>query len=419
MITIARALEIVLENTFILPVEEVALVETLGRVLAEEVSSDVDFPPFDRSAMDGFAMRSEDARAAPAVLSVVGQVRAGQWPERPVRAGEAIEIMTGAPVPPGADAVQQVEKTKRLDEGRVELLAAVAPGQNIAPRGSEVRAGERVLGPGARIDPATVAVLASVGKVRVRVGERPTLSVLVTGDELVEVGETPTQALIRNSNGYAILAQAREAGAEAFSLGVVPDEAPRIARKVAEGLASDVLVLSGGVSEGVFDLVEDVLTDLGVEILFDKVAIRPGAPLVFGKLSPQSPKAKPGRRGTTLVFGLPGNPVSAQVTFDLFVRPALLRMQGVQAVGRPSVEVELLGGARNRSGRSAHLPARVRFEKGRFVAELVTSRGSADLVAHARANALVVLEANRLEAAPGERARALLLGNFLEREVLA
>ncbi len=417
MIAIARALEIVLEHAPLLPVEEVGLVDTLGRILAEDVVADLDFPPFERSAMDGFALRAEDARNAPVVLSVVGQVRAGQWPERRVLAGEAVEIMTGAPLPPGADAVQQVEKTRRPDGGRVEILAAVEPGQNVAPRGSEVHAGDPVLGRGERIDPATVAVLASVGKARVKVGERPTLSVLVTGDEIVDVDETPTPARIRNSNGYAVLAQAREAGAEAFSLGVVPDDAQRIARKVGEGLASDVLVLSGGVSEGVYDLVEDVLTGLGVEIFFDKVAIKPGAPLVFGKLSPQSPKAKPGRRGTTLVFGLPGNPVSAQVTFDLFVRAALLRMQGVKAVARPSVEVELLGRARNRSGRCAHLPARVRFHKGRFVAELVNSRGSADLVAHARANALVVLEASRLEAAPGERARALLLGNFLERDV--
>jgi molybdopterin molybdotransferase len=186
---------------------------------------------------------------------------------------------------------------------------------------------------------------------------------------------------------------------------------------VSEGLVSDVLVLSGGVSEGVYDLVEEVLESFGVEILFDKVAIKPGAPLVFGKLSPESPKAKPGRRGTTLVFGLPGNPVSAQVTFDLFVRPALLRMQGVPAAGRPTVEVELLGRATNRSGRCAHLPARVRSQQGRLVAELVSSKGSADLVAHARANALVVLEATRREAAPGERARALLLGNFLERDL--
>ena len=416
MISIARALEIVLEHALLLPAEDVALVDTLGRVLAEDVVSDLDFPPFARSAMDGFALRAEDARVPPAALSVVGQVRAGQWPEKGVEKGEAIEIMTGAPLPPGADAVQQVEKTKRLEPGRVEILAAVVPGQNVAARGSDVRTGDPVLARGQRIDPATVAVLASVGKARVRVGERPTLSVLVTGDELVDVDEKPTQARIRNSNGYAILAQAREAGAEAFSLGVVPDDAQRIARKVSEGLTSDVLVLSGGVSEGVYDLVEDVLRSLGVEIFFDKVAIKPGAPLVFGKLSPQSPQAKPGRRGTTLVFGLPGNPVSAQVTFDVFVRAALLRMQGVETVGRPSVEVELLGRATNRSGRCAHLPARVRSQKGRLVAELVTSRGSADLVAHARANALVVLEATRREAAPGERARALLLGNFLERD---
>jgi molybdopterin molybdotransferase len=414
MISIARALGIVLENTPLLPMEDVALVDTLGRVLAEDVTADHDIPPFARSAMDGFAVRADDARTLPAVLEVVGQVRAGQWPDRSLAAGEAIEIMTGAPLPPGADAVQQVENTKRLEGGRVEFLAPVEANQNVAARASEVRVGDQVLARGLRIDPATVAVLASVGKARVSVGERPTLSVLVTGDELVEVDEKPTQARIRNSNGYAILAQSKDAGAEAHSLGVVPDEAARIARKVSEGLVSDVLVLSGGGSEGVYDLVEEVLESFGVEILFDKVAIKPGAPLVFGKLSPESPKAKPGRRGTTLVFGLPGNPVSAQVTFDLFVRPALLKLQGASVLSRPRVSVELAASVRNRSGRKSYLPARVRFEEGRLVARPLRSAGSGDLVAHARANALVVVDAEREEAAPGETAEALLLGRFLE-----
>ena len=416
MISVDRALEIVLEHAPTLPTEEVPLAEALGRVLLEDVASDVDFPPFDRSAMDGFALRSADAAKAPLTLSVVGQVRAGQWPERSVGAGEAVEIMTGAPLPPGADAVQQVEKTRRIEAGRVEILAAVESGQNVAPRASEVRAGDIVLTRGERIDPATVAVLAAVGKAKLVVGGRPTVSVVVTGDELVDVALKPEHAHIRNSNGYAAEAQAREAGASVSSLGIVPDDRKRIARMVEEGLQDDVLVLSGGVSEGVFDLVEDVLAGFGVEILFEKVAIKPGAPLVFGRLVRPGPAAKPARRGTTLVFGLPGNPVSAQVTFDLFVRAALLRMQGARVVRRPELEVELLGRARNRSGRRAHLPARVRFSGGRLVADLVPSRGSADLVAHARANALVVLEAARTEAAPGERAPALLLGNFLERD---
>jgi molybdopterin molybdotransferase len=316
-----------------------------------------------------------------------------------------VQIMTGAPVPAGATAVQPVEKTRLVDGGRrVEILEPVEAGAHISRKGSEVQAGDVVLRHGLTIDPATMGVLATVGKGRVRVGGRPSLALLVTGDELIDVWDTPTRGRIRNSNGYAVLAQAGWAGAQVRSLGVVPDDADRIAEKIREGFAADVLVISGGVSEGVFDLVEEVLARFDVSLLFTKVAIKPGAPLVFG------------RRGDKLVFGLPGNPVSAQVTFDFFVRPALLRMQGARVVSRPAVEVELLDAVRNRSGRRAHTPARVRFEGGRLVARPLRSQGSADLVAHARANALVVLEADRLQAAAGERVPALLLGNFLERD---
>ena len=203
------------------------------------------------------------------------------------------------------------------------------------------------------------------------------------------------------------MAQGRWAGADVRSLGVLPDEADRIADGVREGFKSDVLVLSGGVSEGAFDLVEEVLARFDVGLLFTKVAIKPGAPLVFG------------HRGEKLVFGLPGNPVSAQVTFDLFVRAALLRMQGARVVSRPAVEVELLEPVKNRSGRRAHLPVRVAFEGGRLVARPLRSAGSADIVAHARANALLVLPADRVRAEAGERTDAILLGNFLERDGVA
>jgi molybdopterin molybdotransferase len=369
------------------------------------VRSDVDMPPFDRAAMDGYAVRGADVAHAPAVLDVVGQIRAGQYPEAPLEPGQAVQIMTGAPVPPGASAVEPIEKVRVLEGGRrVEVREPVEPGAHIARAGSEGRAGDTVLTKGEVIDPAMVGVLAAVGKGRVSVGRRPTVSVLVTGDELVEVWDTPTRGRIRNSNGYAVLAQAAWAGAEARSLGVVPDRADRIAEAVREGFASDVLVISGGVSEGAYDLVEDVLARFDVGFLFTRVAIKPGAPLVFG------------RRGEKLVFGLPGNPVSAQVTFDLFARAALLRMQGARVVTRPSVEVELLGPLRNRSGRRAHLPARVTLQNGRLAARPIPSAGSGDLVAHARANALVVLEASRLRAEAGETAPALLLGNFLERD---
>jgi molybdopterin molybdotransferase len=405
MIPVDAALDIVLKHTPLLGAEEVPLVDALGRVLAEDVRADADMPPFDRSAMDGYAVRASDVSRAPVVLEVAGQVRAGQWPDQPLRPGQAVQVMTGAPVPAGATAVQPVEKTRAIDGGRrVEVLEPVATGAHIARQGSEGHVGDDLLARGGTIDPATIAVLAAVGRAKVMVGRRPTVAVLVTGDELVEVWDSPSRGRIRNSNGYALMAQARWAGAEARSLGVVPDQTPLIAEAVRDGFASDVLVISGGVSEGAFDLVEEVLARFDVGLLFTKVAIKPGAPLVFG------------RRGDKLVFGLPGNPVSAQVTFDLFARAALLRMQGARVVSRPAVEVELLEPVTNRSGRRNHLPARVRLESGRLVAAPVPSVGSADVVAHARANALVVLESERSRAEKGEKAPAILLGNFLERD---
>jgi molybdopterin molybdotransferase len=236
----------------------------------------------------------------------------------------------------------------------------------------------------------------------VRVARRPRLAILVTGDEIVEVGQIPGPGQIRNSNGPAVAAQARLAGADVQWLGIAPDRQEAIAEALRAGLAADVLVVSGGVSAGDYDLVEPALLDLGARFLFTKVAIKPGAPLVFGRL------------GEALVFGLPGNPVSAQVTFDLFVRPALLKMQGARVTQRPRVRVELLGAVKNRSGRKSHVPARVRFEDGRLVARPVRSMGSGDLAAHARANALVVIEKEREHAPAGETAEAVLLGNYLE-----
>jgi molybdopterin molybdotransferase len=405
VIPVDRALAIVLEAARPLPAEEVALDESLGRVLGEDVHADVDLPPFDRAAMDGYAVRAEDARNVPAVFEVIGQVRAGQLSETAVGSGQAVQIMTGAPVPPGADAVQQVEKTRVLEGGaRVELLAAVERGLNVAPRASEVRTGDLVLRAGRAIDPATIATLAAFGRFRVEVGRRPRVAILVTGDELVDAAERPGPGRIRNTNGPALVAQARWAGADVWPLGVVADDAERIAAALVRGFEADVLVVSGGVSAGEYDLVEPAFARFGVEVLFDKVAIKPGAPLVFG------------RRGETLVFGVPGNPVSAQVTFDAFVRPALLRLQGARCVGRPSLVAELAGPLRNRSGRRAHLPVRLRFAGGRLEAVPLRSQGSADLVAHAGANGLAVLEAERLRAEAGERVPVLLLGNFLDRD---
>ena len=405
VIPVEEALEIVLRETRALPKEEVALEATAGRVLAEDVRSDIDMPPFDRAAMDGYAVRAADVAAAPATLIVTGEVPAGAWPEREVGPGEAVRIMTGAPVPEGATAVQQVEKTRDLEGGRrVEILASLEEGTHVASRGSEVHDGDIVLEAGWVIGPAAVAVLAATGHARVQVARRPRVAVLVTGDEIVDVAVVPGPGQIRNSNGPAVVAQARQSGAEVRLLGVAPDRREETVAAVRDGLSrgTDVLVVSGGVSAGDYDLVEPALEELGVRLLFTKVAIKPGAPLVFAK------------RGDTLVFGLPGNPVSAQVTFDVFVRAALMRMQGARSVSRPWVEVELLGPLKNRSGRKAHVPARVRYENGRLVARPVRSMGSGDLVAQARANALVALDAERTQAKAGETAAALLLAGFLE-----
>jgi molybdopterin molybdotransferase len=253
-----------------------------------------------------------------------------------------------------------------------------------------------------RLGPAQIAVLAAFGGARVEVGRRPRVALLVTGDELVPVEAQPRGAQIRNANGPALEHQIREAGGEPVLLGIAPDQLEATAAALEPGLGADVLLVSGGVSAGAYDLVEDAFARFGVEVRFDRVAVKPGAPLVFG------------RRGRCLVFGLPGNPVSAQVTFELFARPALLRLQGARVLSRPRLEAELLGPLGNRSRRRAHLPVRLRFEGGRLAAEPILSRGSADLVAHARADALAVLEAGRELAAAGERVPVLLLGAFGE-----
>jgi molybdenum cofactor synthesis domain-containing protein len=402
VISVDDALSMVLANAPGLPAEEVTLAEALGRVLAADVASDVPLPRFDRSAMDGYALRAEDLATLPTVLDVVGQVRAGEVPRGVVGPGQAVQIMTGAPVPAGATAVQPVERTRSLEGGRrVEIVSRVERGAHISPCGSEVREGDIVLVQGTVVTPAAIAVLAAVGGARVCVARRPRVKILVTGDELVEVTERPRGAQIRNSNGYALMAQARCAGAQVETLGVASDDLERIAAGVERGLDGDVLLVSGGVSEGAYDFVEPALERLGVELLFTKVAIKPGAPLVFG------------RRGGALVFGLPGNPVSAQVTFDLFVRAALLAMQGADTVSRPRVEVEIAARLTNRSGRRAHSPARVLWEAGRLLAHPLRSMGSADVVAYARANALLVMEADHPQAEAGQRLPAILLADVL------
>lgn len=404
MIPLEAALETVLAHAHALGAEELPLARALGRVLAEDARADTDLPPFARAAMDGFAVRDADLASVPVRLPIGGDVRAGQLAGAPLGPGEVVRITTGAPVPDGATAVVPLESTRLLGRDAVEFLERVPAGGNVVPAGSEARAGEPVLSRGTLLDPASIALLATVGRARVRVGRRPSLAVAVTGDEVLPAWASPAGGRIRDGNGPALEALGRAAGADVQPLGTVADDPERLSAAVRAGLEADVLALSGGVSAGAYDLVEEALVRLGVELLFTRVAVKPGAPAVFG------------RRGEKLVFGLPGNPVSAQVVFELLVRPALLKMQGARVLARPRAEAVLAGAVTNASGRRAHLPARLRFEGDGLTAVPVPSAGSGDVVALAAANGLVVLEPARTRAGKGERVEVVLLGNFLDRD---
>jgi molybdopterin molybdotransferase len=348
---------------------EVPLAEAPGRVLAEEAASDVDFPPFDKSMMDGYALRSADAGP----LEVMEEIAAGRVPSKEIGPGTCSKVMTGAPVPRGADAVQQVEKTRR-EGSRVVLLEPVKPGQNVAPRGQDVRAGEVVLKPGRRVGPAEAGVLAAVGRTRVRVYARPRVALLATGDELVPPDRKPGPGQIRNSNSTSIAAQVRSLGLECDDLGTVGDDRAAIRARIREALKRDLLLLSGGVSAGDWDLVIPALQDEGVSIRMHQALIKPGRPFCFA----------PG------VFGLPGNPVSAFVIFEVFVRPYLGRSMGAD-LARPRVRARLESALPKKIERVHYVPARVRYEGGEYRAEPVPWTGSADLFALARADGFVVV----------------------------
>ncbi|HWT01615.1 MAG TPA: gephyrin-like molybdotransferase Glp [Pyrinomonadaceae bacterium] len=380
MISVEEAVRIVKERTPALGAESVALADALGRVLAEEVVADSDLPPFDRAQMDGYAVRAADTAGAPASLRVVGESAAGRGWKNEMKPGEAVRIMTGAPVPAGADSVQKVEVTKEQD-GRVEIFEAAGAGQFIVRRASEVKMGQTVLEAGEEINAARMAALASFGHAEVRVGKRPRAAVLATGTELVAVHETPDADQIRDSNTYSLAAYARLAGAEVERLPLAGDDPELLKREIAAAAArSDLLVLSGGVSMGVYDFTKAALKELDAEIFFERVSLRPGKPTVFARL------------GETLVFGLPGNPVSVSVTFNLFARTALRAMQGCTEAAMPEERAVLARSVKGSAERASYLPARLSTdEEGRLVAEPLKWGGSSDFVAFARATALVVV----------------------------
>lgn len=397
MITVDEALSIILDRVAPLGDESVPLAFAHRRVLAEEIIADLDLPPFDRARMDGYALRAADAATTPARLKVTGEIAAGHNPDDEVQPGEAIKIFTGAPVPRGADAVQKVEVTER-DGDFVVIHEAVKPGQFITPRASEVRDGETVAAPGRVIGAAELAALASFGYASVRVGRRPRVAVISTGSELVDVTRRPVGAQIRNSNCYTIAAYAEAAGAVVENLGVVEDSLSATCAALSRAAeASDVVITSGGVSMGDYDLVKAALKELGAEIYFDRVSIRPGKPTVFA------------RRGETYFFGLPGNPVSTSVTFNVFARPAIRRLQGAGDPLLPTVTATLSHSIKDTSSRRSYLPGRLFIRDGRALVESLKWGGSSDLVAFMNASALIIAREATHLIAEGETVEVLAL----------
>ena len=386
MISVAEAIEIVRQQTVKLSTERVAIEQVLGRVLAEDVVADSDLPPFDRSQMDGYAVRAEDVKAAPVRLLIVGESAAGRGWHKQLAEGQAVRIMTGAPVTAGADSVQQVELTHELKDGTVvELLETVEIGKSIVRRGAEIKAGEVVLNAGSVISAAMMAVLAAFGYAKVEVFRRPRVAVLATGTELVSVDQTPGQDQIRDSNNYSLSAYAALAGATVERMPLTGDETSLLKTQIANAAEhSDLIVTSGGVSMGVYDVTKSALKELDAEIFFERVSLRPGKPTVFARLP-----------NGTLVFGLPGNPVSVAVTFNLFARTAVLAMQGA---ADPTLKRETAALARSVKGttdRDSYLPAQLTTnDDAELIAFPLKWGGSSDFVAFALTTALLIVPAN-------------------------
>src|SRR5688572_2469970 len=383
MIAVADGIRIVRDQTGQLPMEHAALDQAHGRFLAEDIIADTDLPPFDRSQMDGYAIRSGDVLVVPARLRIVGESAAGRGWHQEMNAGQAVRIMTGAPVPAGADSVQQVELTHELDGGaEVEILEPVAPGRSIVKRGAEITAGETVLTAGEQITAATMAVLASFGYAQVKVGRRPRVAVLATGTELVSVDQQPGRDQIRDSNNFSIAAYAELAGAVVSGLPLAGDDTSLLKRQIVEAAEqSEIVVTSGGVSVGVYDFTKPALKELNAELFFERVALRPGKPTVFARLP-----------NGTLFFGLPGNPVSVSVTFNLFARTALLAMQGAKESTLTEEWALLARKVKGAAGRESYLPAKLgTTENGVMLAEPLKWGGSSDFVGFVRATALIIV----------------------------
>lgn len=395
MLSVEDALAQILARARPVETEHVDVRAAPGRVLAEPVVSRRVIPPWPNSSMDGYAVRAADTAGAPVVLAVVGRVAAGMVAETPVGPGQAVRIFTGAPLPTGADAVVPQEDVE-VEGGSIRVRRPVQPGSCVRPRGEDVQAGDRVLEPGRRLGPAEIGLLATLGHSPVRVYRRPRVAVLSTGNELADLGTEPGPGQIPNTNTYSLAAQVLEAGAEPITLGVAADDLEAIRRRLEWGRGADVLVTSAGVSVGELDLVREALTQAGATLSLWQVAMRPGKPITFGTL------------GDRLVFGLPGNPVSAMVTFELFVRPALLKMSGLGRLFRSRVTARAAEPIANPGHRRGYLRVTLAREADGYSARLTGEQGSAILRSMVLADGLAVVPGDTV-IAKGEPVEVIVL----------
>ncbi|WP_283745581.1 gephyrin-like molybdotransferase Glp [Sideroxydans sp. CL21] len=402
----SEALSLILESVPLSGVETVMLEQSLGRVLAEAISANRDLPPYDVSAMDGFAVRSVDVANAPTRLAIIEDIKAGDMPTKTVQAGQCARIMTGAPMPRGADAVIRVEDTKALPAGDVQIDKIVKPGNDVRPRGESMKNGDVVLTAGTEITPGVIGVLATVKAAQFTVYRRPSVAILSTGDELEGMRDPVDSNKIPESNTYALMGQVQALGIEPVLLGIARDEPAELRRYLQEGLQFDVLLVSGGTSVGVHDYVRPTLEALGVQMKFWRVAIKPGHPLAFG------------RADKTSVFGLPGNPVSSMVCFEEFVAPALRHMMGSTRLYRRTVTARLAHPVKFRPGRTEFVRVQLSRDAAGYIASSTGSQSSGVLMSMARADGLLVIPSDSTGLAEGEQVTVQLLdGTVFQDEI--
>jgi molybdopterin molybdotransferase len=379
------------------------------RVLAEPIYADRDFPPFPRATRDGYAIRAADLEKLPADLQIIGEIKAGGAVSTlSVESGQAATIMTGAPLPNGADAVIMVEHTSRSGD-RVHVARRVAADDNVVAAGAEARRGDKLLAPGVRIGYAEVAVAASVGRSRVLVHAKPRVAVLSTGDEVVDIDVAPGPNQIRNSNSFSMAAQIEAAGGEAIILLIAPDESKRLRELLTEGLESDLLLITGGVSMGKYDLVEQALAELKAEFFFTGAQIQPGKPIVFGRITCGADTlVRDSLVEHKYFFGLPGNPISTMVTFELFAKPMLEALAGLSSRNLLFTHAKLKSEIRTKIGLKRFLPAVLSGEYEHSEVELVRWQGSGDIASVARANCYAVIPPDRERIEAGEWVAVLL-----------